>query len=508
MDYNLDDKIEGGSSRDAEKERRSSASTVYNPQESIMGRIELVSGEAPPVDPGRRVLWNNARYYQLSYRGGQAYKNGKDAEGQATLIPHESESEEGIKRRKRMSAYRNYCRPVCDWYRDSVYTRQVARELSNPKFSDFMGNADMLGTDLHEIMKRSTTNALITGEHWLVVDSSKEDIDPVTVAQAEVQNSRLFVIDYDIWNCLGYRLRGDALVQALFQIGNEVRLYDEDSVQIGMIDEQGRINGTLDINHGFGMIPVVRVTAFDDGHSMLNDLADLNKLHFNLGAVLAEELMRQTFTSWAVLGVSADDLTSASVGGRKVLCINKNATEVKFERLGGDPSQSESLRKSMAETVDDIYRAAGLSKPELQKSGGPESGRALLVRQEEVSRTARAIADQAEKAEFMLTKIWAAGMDSEVPASPQYPNKFNAEALESDLRLAMDAVKSELPTSLVKGLLKQVGRAVLELDEEGTIEFEKELEEFNDEADNEPENTNNGPGPIVEPVNQDTMIEE
>ena len=436
---------------------------------------DIVIGDPLPIDPSRSANEHAVRFYKLSYRGGHRYKFGCDADGKKVLVEHEQESQAGIDRRRRMSSFYNYCQPVVDWYISTVFTRPIQRDFSDELYAQFMINCDQMQTSLEEQLQVAMTEAMISGEHYLVVDSTLEE-EVQTQAQAEAAGANLFVTGFDYTNIKATRHINNKLTECLIRISDtEARLYDYDYIYLITLKDGKVISIAEPFEHEYGTIPIVEVICNNNHNSFISDLSEANKTHFNINSILMEELSRQTWTQWIGLGLEPSELKALTAGGRKIYCVDKDAKGIKFEQLSGDTTQADSLRKSLQETVDEIYRAAGISRPDTQNKG-PESGRALIVRASEVARKARQIADFAEKAERQLANIWAGGMDKEIPVEVNYPEEFHLEAMDEELARTLQIVGANLPKVLKREEVRTLGKHILQNSMEQYSEMETELE--------------------------------
>jgi hypothetical protein len=451
-----------------------------DPTNPIIERIKV--GESLPCDPSRLANESAVRFYRLSYEGSHRYKFGSDADGKPVFIEHEQESQQGIARRKRSSTYYNYCQPIIDWYIDTVFTRPIQRELSDKAYGAFQLDCDELGTPLSEEMQYAMTQAMICGEYYLVMESTL-DSDVETRAQSEANGSRMFLVGFDYENIKAVRYINNKMTECLIRVDEDTaRLYDQDYVwKIYLKDGKvSQVEGPIE--HEYGMIPVVQVTCNALRQSFIAQIAEANKTHFNLSSVLQEELYRQTWTQWIGMGVSPEELKPMTAGGRKIFCIDKDKSTMDFKQLSAEISQADSLRTSIKECSDQIYLAAGLTKPDVQT--GPESGRALIVKASEVARKARKIADYSEKAEVQLAKIYAGGMDVEIPVEINYPDEFHLEALDEELARTLLIINSTLPNVIKKEQIKTLGKFILQdnIEEYETLETELETLTASDDA--------------------------
>jgi hypothetical protein len=190
-----------------------------------------------------------------------------------------------------------------------------------------------------------------------------------------------------------------------------------------------------------GMLPVARCVSRDDQLSQIRDIAELNKIIFNLDSLLIEELFRNTFSQIFMSGVTPEDLADVNVSGRKVITIRK--PDVTITPTGADVGQAESIRSSISVYEKELYRSAGLRAPDVQQ-GPVESGRALKIRDQDFQQICCSIAQHAEACENYILDYWSRAMGIEIKHSV-YPEEFQTEDIIMDLNITLDIIGSDLP---------------------------------------------------------------
>ena len=441
--------------------------------------IEIRFGHPLPQHPDfprRRAAWD---FWERSFQGGPAYKSALDSQGEPVFIAHELESPEGQARRMRLATYRNYCRPILEKYNAFIFASPVQRDGRNPRFAEWARDVDGLGAGLHGFLRRASLWASIHGLRYVLMDSTKTE-ERQTLAQARAARNRLFLLDLEPRRVPHWTERGTELAEALvvFPAASQARLYTDNALTLIQLDKQGLVLSVAPpLPHHYGRVPLVKVTATDDGLSLLSDLAEVNKSLLNLDALLREELFKQTFTQFFAAGLDAEDLRETRLGGRKLICHTN--PQVRIDRLTGDVSQAESIRATIAEDIRELYRLAGLHAPDLVEQNAAESGRALKIRWNDVSLRAAAIADHAEKAENALIRLWQAGMGGgEQVAESDYPEEFDVEDLAAQLETALKVLAAPLPRALKDAQARGLAaRLQPKFTAEEWARFNRELEE-------------------------------
>lgn len=403
-------------------------------------RPNPVMEKKPPKHPDferKARMWS---WLQASYEGGQEYVEAKGPDGKSVLVPHESESPKSLERRKRMTPYKNFCKPIINKLVAYVFGAGTVRDMTNNQFAEWSQDVDDRGTSLEDFVEDAMTQDRVLGAWFVLMDTNKPN-DKMTVAQAKAAGTRVIVQHVHPARVIDWA-EDDSWLLAIHEDAEGVilRLWDDVTVHAWMLDEKGRVAADLgEQAHGWPTNPLRRVR----GKSLISDVALLNMSYYNVDSILREELARQTFTQYMLFGISAEDVSDDSgsmLGPRRLICVNKPAQDLKLERLGADASQAESLRATMEQDRKEIYNLVGLRPPDVEV--GPESGRALLIRQADTFALAERLSDDARDLEAWLSGTW--GMVTGVQVEPpQYPEDFDETALQDDLRMALDMVGSE-----------------------------------------------------------------
>ena len=456
-------------------------------------------------------------FWELSYCGGPDYKSGKDADGQNIFVDHEQESDKGTTRRKRLSVYRNYCRPVVQKYNNYIFSNPVSRPvMQDTTFKDFSDDVDLSGTTFADFIKHSGLWAAVLGQWFVLAESTKSD-EGKTLAQAQVESDRLYFIDIDPRRVVNWEMLGGKYTSLLIDFPDEskARLYTDEKITTIDIDIKTKQVAKITVEQNdFGQIPVEVCCVLEDQQSQLADIAEVNKSLFNLDSLMREELQKQTFTQWfATIPRTSEDgqkpkLEDMSFGGRKIIFFEMQKDDtVTFTKLTSDVSQAESIRSSITADIAEIYRLAGLQNPDVIQN--TESGRALKLRLNDTALNAASIADRIEKFENRLIKLWSIGMNPTAPqefGASDFPEDFNSEDLITDLESTLQVLDSDLPPTFKKEQVKYLAdRYFPKLNYDTKNELLAEIEDaFNsgqyDEAEPEPNQVQAPkPGAMYEP---------
>ena len=439
--------------------------------------IVVKIGEPPPRHPRYEERKAAYKFYQASYDGGSAYKNTMDADGMPVLPKHDAESDANYRRRKSLSTYRNYCRPITDKFFAFVFGSGVQRP-SDSGFEAWAEDVDGQGSTYAEFMENAVRQAMILGRWYVIADTTKVN-EYETRSQAE--GNRLLLANLHPCRVLDWcnDESSELLVKHDTADGfGEVWLWTDYDVTMCPLDEKGLVRSMTSIPHGWDGMPIVRLDGLNGSTSIIRDISEENKRLFHDTSLLVEESEKQIFSQFFLFGMSGDDIRetdTVSIGSRKYICISK--PDAKIERAAGDPAMSESLRANIDADIKHIYREAGLRMPDLES--GPESGRALRIRQSETIAIAERLAENAENSENRVLSLFEQAFGAEVEPI-QYSKSFDEEDMSEQLKETLDIATSEAFGPKMKGEVaaEYIGKKFPELKSEIRQELAEEAREL------------------------------
>jgi len=471
-------------------------------QQPLSKRVSLIPvvGKRPPLHPEYAKNQYKYNFYMASYQGGCDYKESCDSAGDPIFIPHPNEPPESSQIRKRMSVVRNYCCSLVNKFGSYIFSQPIVRS-AQPSFVEWYHDVDGLGTPLPQFMESVSDKARTLGMWGIIFDTTKEN-DDQTVSTATALGNRPILSHLHPNRILNWTPdKTQLLIQHDVGEFGELWLWDKLTISKFPLDSKGKVAAIGEVVvHGYPRMPVILCSGLNDYQSLIKDVAELQKRLFHLDSVLIEELIRQTFTSFLLIGVSDIELNKVApfaISGRKFTCINKAANEVKVEPIGSNVSQADSLRNSIQDDEREIFRSMGLRVPDVLASH-PESGKAIALREGETVNMAERIAANTESAERIVTELYNFATSSNIEA-PRYPDAFNSEDLNQLLTntiLVMSnsfgpKLRSEMQIKFIRQSFREALPALrLELEQEAREQPEEQEEQ---EEQEEPASVNNNP---------------
>lgn len=441
-------------------------------------------------------------FWRLSYRCGRNYMTGRDALGRPVVIKHEREKDDAFARRQQTKP-RNHCGPIIRRYNDFVFrqkaTRQPAPEgsLYHQLLTDIDGN----GTPIDVFMRRGLKSSQVQREVYLLPDSTAPTEGKLTKAQAKALGVRQIVRQLSPDSVVWWRDRDGILAEAIVLLVDEqgetfARYYDAKATT----DLRLKVETTGDTKalkvtrieppkaHAYGACPLVRLRPmFDDeededddcspGEAQIAPLAELQQAVANYLSLLDTEIFDSTFTQWIASGVSAKEIKDVTVGSNRIICLPNPLA--KFDAMGADPAQAESIAKRIDETQTELYRLAGVSTGDpLAGPGAPESGVAKAFRFNDLAANLAALADACEEAENALMHRLFAAAGEEYPGDAKYPDDFDMPDLAAELEGVIRVVTAPaLPQVIANKIVTRFADRCLSLDEDEEAELAQQMKD-------------------------------
>lgn len=415
---------------------------------------------SPEIEKKKREY----EFYRLSYDGGDAYKEGRDANGWEILIPSRRElfrrahgDYSDYLRRRTHAVYRNHFRSIIDRIAGHVLSKPVTR--------------DERIDDRHAIeaaLRRAVRCSLALGSFWVGADAGEFDETIATRADA-ANRPPAYAVTLDPRNVIDADYAGGELTRivyvenarrkdSLFARAEEHTYYwewtaDEWRVYVevapGNIAEHPVRNG----RHGFGRVPWIELkTPFPTG-----DLAHACRHLFNLQSLLDEELWKNTFTSYLFSGIDPDsvlnrDEASGEMQGARDVAEAIFAPEgASVQPVASNASMANVLIEAIDRDIRELYRIAGLDAriPSLAASG-----EAKRYDFQQVEAMLIGVAQEAEAAENAVIEM----IDPEFSAS-RWPQRFDVKSFEEELGEYLQLVGEEaIPESYKRHLTRALIR--------------------------------------------------
>jgi hypothetical protein len=406
-------------------------------------------------------------FWQASYCAHHDYAFGKDASGHPIIGKHDRENDTRYRERLNKARVWSFCKTIGNAYFDKIQRTPVSRAPveTYPDFAEFSKDCDDMGTSLADFMYSALKQAQILGRSFILVDSTASLGVPVTKADEEAEGVRPFLNAIHPDSVIDYRIYRGRVVEAMIvMIGEtgEAYIWHAQKTKNTKIElDQKKFNdtptqlvptSTQDFPHNYGCCPVVLLEPAD-GASVLEAPAESQKRRCELDTWEWVELRQATFTTMVFLGMDPASISGAlvDVGSDKAICLpsNANGQIPQYQKMGSDPAQADSLRKSSETETKEMYRCAGLSPGNPTEIGTPESGVARGYKVDDVRALLATLAKCAQVAETQLMGILKEiGCCEEECPDPKWPTEFDIPLLQAELEACLRTWQSDLPDSI------------------------------------------------------------
>lgn len=442
-------------------------------------------------------------FLELSYNGGIAYKDGKDAKGENVLIEHEQEQGDlsgeiairdaienqarqhsAIKRsrharRKRVAAYENLVRPIVD-----KFTSYLLR--TSPKRADTLKEA-IQSRRVPQYVEMMVQDGLKLKESWIGVDSARlENINEIQTQQqlesADPKNKgKPYIVMADPrrivdWeetedgvitrvviqeineNKPGFTTKATAtvtFVEWTATTWNRYREVDDDgndkvydAKNVGMMPTTSvSVKWVEGGTHKFGACPWHRFSP----SFPIEDLCELNRALFNMSSLLDEEMYQATFTQRWVTGMKPADLQGAVSGTQNWIAIKES--NAKVGTIGATPGQADALMKRCQELRDSIYAIVSMESTTKNVAEAAEKKKRDL---ESLYTSLVKITVKIEQAEnWLINMLGLAGQDS--ANASVYDRKFDVNSLSEFIAELKELIQLPfVPASVKREVAKQL----------------------------------------------------
>jgi len=259
--------------------------------------------------------------------------------------------------------------------------------------------------------------------------------------------------------------------------------------------------------HPLGEVPIVplynsRLTKFPFyGSSLISDIADINVAILNWSSLIDEEIYQKCLNILCIQRSAGSDKEEIVIGSNNALEWD-GTTPPFFLAPATDPGAF--IQTQIDRMRDEIFRLAKLGGGLGLDLNAQRSGVSHAYEFNETNRTIAEKADEIERAENEVHRLWFKWLGKPWEGIVDYPDTFSVESFDSELNLAMtskDAVRSttfhqEMEKRVVKKILHNVSSDITE-------QIFKEIEESGKLAQQEQYDPNQNVDE-QEPVNKGT----
>ena len=382
--------------------------------------IEQLKPNTPlPIDESYNKLEQIRSFWSNSYRLPVNYLTSTDPMGNEVLLKMDCESTKDYNTRVSLTKPPSYVQQIVNQFNSYLFTQSITR-TGVP--AELLEDADGYGNDLDYFMAQATLKAQIKGSSFIMPDSTAPEME-MSIAQAQAASVRPIMVSYDISSLLWWE--DD---EYIIRYDKENARYFNDEVFIDLKLSRNNRRTTFikelgePVFHGYYKAPIAFITPHLWEDSQAAKLAEILQSIVNIKSWLMSELGNKTFSHIVLAGdFNTEDIDKINFGRGKATVLQTEGTVTPtISVLGGsDTAQADSLRKSLADEVNEMYRTASLQPPQGTAVAQAESGISKAVEFEKTNAVIRSIGVAAENAENEMWRLFG------ITARSSYPRRFD-----------------------------------------------------------------------------------
>ncbi|WP_371366279.1 hypothetical protein SRRS_07090 [Sporomusa rhizae] len=377
-----------------------------------------------------------------AYYGEGGFKDG------SYLVPHPRETPEKYARRKALAYYLNYVAPVVNSHVNPVFRKEPEREWNDHAlFSEFVKDADTLGTSFTRFMKRAALIAKLQAVAFIVIDNVSEQ--PGNMADVLKQRALPYAYIVQRNQVKEYKTnKAGRLIEFSYTVASETSSSDTatDTWKWTTTTWSCQYANGEEItnNHNLGRLPVIPLYSkpMEPGkvlpQSEFYNIAKTNQRLYNLCSEIDEIIRNQAFNILIYpLPEGESDIKEIIVSTENVLGWDGSLPN-QPGYIVMDTGPLEQLRSERKDLIEEIYRMA-----ELSHVTGVETKESGIAKQWDFEQANQVLTDFAlncEEAERSVAEVFGLWTNSSVDLSCKYSDDFGIV----DVSAALDEVSKAL----------------------------------------------------------------
>ena len=409
------------------------------------------------IKPEVIALHKKYKFFQDSYDGGQAYKDGK------YLIMHKREKDKNFNLRLDRASFMNFCSPVIDINTSYLFREEPTRDLKKPSTAvdSFLEDADLEGRPWNKVIRELSKLAGAMGVMGVIVDKPKGEAQ--SRAEELALGIRPYVAVYNPRAILYWefqRIGGfPTLTKLILKEGDDEAL---EQIIVWTREEWARYKKASKVDtvtdkfvlaepaipNQLKRIPFALLRNRDSfkkmtGISDIADIADVNRRIYYLDSDALEIIENCGFPilegSEEALSATGGDGADIDIGTESVLNRGDESESGGFRYVEAPHTSLAAILEWRKQAIEDIKYLAKIGSGDAQSSGVSESGAALELRFLQLNALLSENAENCESFEKIIFELVGLWEEEEINIEIKYPRKFGVRDLAHDLDIALSA---------------------------------------------------------------------
>lgn len=423
--------------------------------------------------------FNKYKLLDDAYRASGIFETG-DA-----LIPHPRETAEKYVRRKDMSYFINYVKPIVDAHINLIFKNEPVRQNTSSTYDLFLNDVDGNGTSLTRFMKKAAIRAKLHGVEFIVIDAPRIEQGTIVTKQKFIDD-RLYPYLYLVSpsNIEDYVVdKFGRLIYIKYNVENDT--IDKDGNKKVMSEDWTLTNdfcirsidgNTERFENTIGVIPMIPVYGTINNSDDLIPQSDMyaiartNLALFNACSEWREITRSQAF-NLLVYPVGEDDdyedVDSLNIGTSDLLLYRNGHQQPEWICPSTDASDMISSEINML--IKEIYRMANMQFVQQQYISNV-SGSAMQMMNQQLYQSLTELANGLQEVEKRIARIFGLYVGEDLKnVSVVYNKDFSVTDASSVLANATTALAMNICSGFNEEVKKQVIRSVLQDVDNGVV---------------------------------------
>ena len=413
---------------------------------------------------------NDYSFMTQTYDGSGGYKDG------TFLLPYSREA--FYEDRKKLSAYRNFLKPIVDAVVDPVFSRVIIRKTNNKLFEAFLNDVDNKGTNINSHVNDAMTLARLHGVVFIVMDNFTDL--PQTEEQSIQQRKFPYVKIQPAFCVHSYSTDDfDRLTEITFKNNTTyedkpaILLTTWDSVnltktivdQIPVAGRKPKVLFMKQYQHNLGVLPVISVYATDNDEILpMPPFYSIARTSYSIFQKDSEIRDQERAQAFSVFYIQTDTENNSFVLGPHNAIVIPASDQINITPgyVSPDPSILAQLGTNTNDLVNSLFTAAeqqGIVGVQKANSGIAASYKFIGINSQ-----LQMTASIAAAYEHSLASLFGRYIGSDFDYEVQYPTTFepvvSPENIDNVIKmLGMDLpeeIKVEIKSMLVRQFLNHL----------------------------------------------------
>jgi hypothetical protein len=441
---------------------------------SLLEEIKL--GKPIPTNEDYKKNLQKMEFWDESVEVDEDYYETLDPNGNAVLKKFVCEEKEDFKFRKSVSSPRNYMQGILGKYISTIFKYSPEREEA-----EFYTNVDLLGSTMDEFMSHKTYEAAVYGASYMMPDTTVTDPN-LSEAQKRQIGARPFIRSIETENVVNWVDYLGHLQEVIVVFdgpdGNQFAVYyDNENMLRVELDAKGRVSQMGEVvPHGYSFMPVVRILPINTEESFVAPGSLTQMTINNLLSLEKTELFSSTFTRYFLKGVRVDqddDQTKKIIWGNNRL-ISTDSTDAAITPLGADVAQAQSIRDSIKQEEEALYKQYHLSATQVGDATQTPSGFALVVSKAEFNSICLQFVKAIERAETQLVALLNESESMNLTPAVYSKNFLEMSKQEKILEMR-DVISLPIPKLIKDKEIKSFAKSFYNLEDGEMEQIDREL---------------------------------